>query len=55
MGGAHQTWCGWPKPQALATPSALNNTGTRDTAETKVKTGRGPIMEEVLWCCVLWR
>jgi hypothetical protein len=49
--GVHQTWCGQPKPLS-ATPSALNKTG-RDTAETKVKTARGPAMEEMMCAMAL--
>jgi hypothetical protein len=53
MGGAHQTWClVWVAQAASATPSALNKTG-RDTAETKVKTERRPVMEEVLCAMAL--
>jgi hypothetical protein len=45
---APASFVGWALLAAgSATPSTLNTTG-RDTAETKVKTGGGPIMEETL-------
>jgi hypothetical protein len=42
----------WVAQAASATPSTLNKTG-RDTAETKVKTERRPVMEEMLCAMAL--
>jgi hypothetical protein len=42
----------WVAEAESATPSTLNQTG-RGTAETKVKTERRPVMEEVLCAMAL--
>jgi hypothetical protein len=46
MGGAHQTWCGYPGglSRKCYTQCALNTTG-REELQEQVGTGRGLIME----------
>jgi hypothetical protein len=50
MGGAHQTWCGWPKPQVL---HPVRRTQPDEAPAKAVARSKGDLMEEAMCAMAL--